>query len=308
MRNQDSLFNHYCDFINYVGEGNTYTSKQLINGVGIHETPTRWKQWSNNKYYTTRGYQSLLRQGGFVRMIKRGEWEILREVPEWFTLPHLYTLVGHTYSYQHRIDENGRSNWDKVPRTEMTATEIQDKLNGITPDLRKAAETMKASSTHVADFEQKAQEIFENEVKPQIEKAQEADRLQRLEAAMRVAFNSTYGAMGANANSSQEDPMYYASGAYAKEAVECVPASAEKIQPEDSAFYQKPEQWKYGQQLQENLMMNTGYIHSALVTLDQADFIDPVMHARVLNIMSQLQDLQRTIDERVEYKRNKQTI
>jgi hypothetical protein len=173
----------------------------------------------------------------------------------------------------------------------------------------------------IVDYDKKAQEIFEREVKPQIEKAQEADRLQRLETAMRVAYNSTYGTIGANA--SNEDPMYYASGAYAKEkdatarvetrilhneVFEPTTVTVEKVQPEDSTFYQQPEQWKYGQQLQENLMMNSGYVNSALAILDQADFIDPVMHARVINIMAQLSDLQRTIDERVEYKRNKQNI
>lgn len=269
MRNQDSLFDHFCTFIKVKGEGTSYETKELISDVGIHEQPTQWKRWSRNKHYTTRGYQSLLRKGGFIENTKRGHWLILREVPEWFTLPHLYTLVGYTYNHVGYPIDGGKYEWRQVPRTDMSKQEILDKLNGITPKLRQAADNFNTAAFH--------------------------------------------------------DPLYYASGAFAKEVDKTTqpkietrnlggeiftpqPVTVEKVQPSDSTFYQQPEQWKYGQQLQENLMMNSGYVNSALAILDQADFIDPVMHARVINIMAQLSDLQRTIDERVEYKRNKQNI
>lgn len=85
-------------------------------------------------------------------------------------------------------------------------------------------------------------------------------------------------------------------------------ATVKKISPEESAFYKQPEQYKYSAQLQENLMMNIGYINSALAIIDQTEFLDPVLHARTINIFVQLKDLHRTIEERIEYKLNKQTI
>jgi hypothetical protein len=186
----------------------------------------------------------------------------------------------------------------------MTRQEILDKLNNVAPKLRAAAEAYKAD---------------------------QGQRLEKLESAMQIAFNSTYGAFhGTHAYSStstKEDPMYYASGTYAQEKsmndkpsikVETLSpedevfiphgVTVEKISAEQSTFNQQADGWKYTQQLKENLMMNSGYVTSALAVLDNADFIDPVMHARVVNIMSQLKDLQRTLDERVEYKLNRQTI
>jgi hypothetical protein len=80
-------------------------------------------------------------------------------------------------------------------------------------------------------------------------------------------------------------------------------AKVEKISPEESAFHKLPDSHKYTAQLKENLMLNAGYINSALCILDLADFIDPVQHARVLNIIVQLKDLQRTVEERLFTKR-----
>ena len=47
MRNPDSLFNHLVTFINSVEEGEIFKVSDLINEVGPHETPSRWKNWNN---------------------------------------------------------------------------------------------------------------------------------------------------------------------------------------------------------------------------------------------------------------------
>jgi hypothetical protein len=85
-------------------------------------------------------------------------------------------------------------------------------------------------------------------------------------------------------------------------------ATVKKISPEESTFYKQPEQYKYSAQLQENLMMNIGYINSALAIIDQTEFLDPVLHARTINIFVQLKDLHRTIEGRIEYKRTIQNL
>ncbi len=123
---------------------------------------------------------------------------------------------------------------------------------------------------------------------PVVEKPN-TNRLDDVTAAMQVAFNSTYGAFVCT------PAEQLSAGTH----MHTNPATVTKVEAEQSTFYKTPDAPKYGQQLQENLMLNAGYINSALAILDQADFIDPVQHARVINIMAQLKDLQRTIDERM---------
>ena len=290
MRKQNSLFDRYCCFINQAGTGNTYTSTQLNDCVGKFESSTQWKRWSKNQYYTTRGYQSQLRQAGIIRMIRRGQWEILMTIPDWFTLAHLQTLCGNAHTDRRQLGSDGQMEYIRVARCEMSKEEILAKLQDFTDILAKLQETF-------------------DEPKAMLQ----ATKLAKLGKALSTAYNSTYQPPAdlfcKTTTWDGQDPLYYASGTYAQQREEPAPtATVEKIDAQDSTFYQAPDQWKYGQQLQENLMINSGYINSALAIMDQADFLDPVMHARVLNIMAQLKDLARTIDERIEYKQTKPII
>lgn len=127
MRNPDSLFNHLVTFINSVEEGEFFKVSDLIKEVGPHETPSRWKNWNNNPYYTTRRYLSHVKHvEKFITRISYGKYKVIKHFPDWFDVGHLFFLRGY-----------GGYDWDnKVVITEyngMTVQDILNKLEGKTP-------------------------------------------------------------------------------------------------------------------------------------------------------------------------------
>lgn len=92
--NTVTLFARYKAFINHkwnIG-CKTYTAQELNRAVGDYETSSSWKRMNNNPYYTTRTYQTSLKQLGCIRMIRRGHWEILGPIPQWFGSFHIAAL------------------------------------------------------------------------------------------------------------------------------------------------------------------------------------------------------------------------
>lgn len=90
-----TLFNRYKNMINRLwsqGE-RQYTATTLNNLVGVYEKETHWKKWNKCPYYTTRTYQTQLRDLGCITMVKRGVWQINGPIPEWFGSFHLRGLT-----------------------------------------------------------------------------------------------------------------------------------------------------------------------------------------------------------------------
>lgn len=85
----------------------TYTASQLNAHVGYYESTTHWKRVTNNRYYTTRTYQTALKELGCITMIKRGLWQINGPIPHWFGSFHINGLKG-------RLDSNC-TYWNSLP-------------------------------------------------------------------------------------------------------------------------------------------------------------------------------------------------
>lgn len=91
MNKEMTLFARYKNMINLLwADGQRkYTANELNIFVGVHENMTAWKRWNNNPFYTTRTYQTALKQLGCVTKIKHGLWRINAPIPEWFGSFHL---------------------------------------------------------------------------------------------------------------------------------------------------------------------------------------------------------------------------
>ena len=143
---------------------------------------------------------------------------------------------------------------------------------------------------------------------------------------------------------SNTDPMYYASGTYAKEqefkaaakeifCKEVEPqikkakqimdnstygafygehpypsAKAEKITREESEFFKSEDSIKERNQLVENLRESIGLLEAATVIMDKVQILDPLVQGRVVNIYEQLKALTETVGTRIEYNRTKPNI
>lgn len=83
-----TLFARFKQFINNKPVGCTYTTRELMMTVGIHETSSFWKRSNNNRTYTTALYQGKLRDFGCLTHVKRGIWKIEGHIPEWFSTFH----------------------------------------------------------------------------------------------------------------------------------------------------------------------------------------------------------------------------
>ena len=129
MRNPDSLFNYLVTFINSVEEGEIFKVSDLIKEVGPHETPTRWKNWNNNPYYTTRSYLSHVKNvEKFITRVSYGKYKVIKHFPDWFDLGHLFHLRGYGgYEYT--------ENFKRIYNHEykgLSVDDILDKLEGKT--------------------------------------------------------------------------------------------------------------------------------------------------------------------------------
>ena len=150
-----------------------------------------------------------------------------------------------------------------------------------------------------------------------------------------------------NHTQAMADPMFYASGTYAKERelldfnkeakqifdTEVVPqiekakqimnnstygaffgehpyptAKAEKITREESEFFKTDDSTKERNQLVENLRESIGLLEAATVIMDKVQILDPLVQGRVVNIYEQLKALTETVGSRIEYNRTKQII
>ena len=95
MKNTQTLFSHYKEMINnmWAKGQREYTAKELNSHVGFHEKNTWWKRINNNPYYSTRTYQSALKNLGCITPIKHGLWKINGPIPEWFGSFHINALT-----------------------------------------------------------------------------------------------------------------------------------------------------------------------------------------------------------------------
>jgi hypothetical protein len=130
MKHKQTLFNRYKAFINskISRDEHTYTSSELNDYVGQYETLTRWKSWNNSPYYTTRTYQTELKQLGAITMYKRGIWQINGPIPEWFGSFHFRGLKGDLNDASN-LYWNSLPAWQKVnPWEEIKQIRIEDAL------------------------------------------------------------------------------------------------------------------------------------------------------------------------------------
>ena len=259
MRKANGLFNRVCEFVNSRPPGTTYKTSELTAWCKGYEHVTAHKQRNSNPFYRTLTYQTQLKYSGIVSHVKRGEWRVDLRIPNWFTSAHAETIAGYD-KYVKRKDSQGNQHWIGVPRSKMTKAEI---LAGLL-----AHQTEKHAD---AWFDlSKANQIL---------------------TAMENAFTSTYNkdaftstySKGANS-----DPLYYASGAYAKESeANTNEAIYERMQRSEAKALAASE--LYAQN--EKDVANIDRIASILGLLKQIDFADPVKKAQVLNIASQVKGL-----------------
>ncbi len=111
-----TLFSRYKDMINnkWAAGERTYTSSELNRYVGGYENPTMWKRCSNNHFYATRTYQTLLKDFGCITMIKRGLWQINAPIPEWFGSFHFNGLKG-GFDLSNPRGDHGCIYWKALP-------------------------------------------------------------------------------------------------------------------------------------------------------------------------------------------------
>ena len=109
-----TLFARYKSMINnfYAAGKQEYTSKELNAFVGQYEHSTWYKRINNNPHYTTRTYQTALKQLGCITPIKRGLWKINAPIPQWFSSLHLNALL---YSASKAELEKSSDVWRGLP-------------------------------------------------------------------------------------------------------------------------------------------------------------------------------------------------
>jgi hypothetical protein len=275
-RNPDSLFSAVVNFINDVPVGTTYRTRDLRDATDGIEIVTAYKRWNNNPSERTLKYQTMLKRGGFVKNVKRGEWQVLLHVPEWFTLSHLNVIIGYPDAgyTQHGTDPvTGRYIYKSYNRLKMTKEEILTLLT----------ETQ-LRQEYPANVEG-SKEFIEANSTPETESP----------------FHDLATALSNRLLSSAADTRAL-TDSYMR------PVAAVKISPEESQFFNRANSSKEKDQLMENLRENIGLITAAVNIVDQIQILDPLVQGRVVNIYHQLKALQETVGGRIEYNRTQPNL
>ena len=59
---EKTLYQACKDFVNKVGAGNEFKTKEFTNEVGEYCTPTRWNLSNNNPYYRAHTYKTFFKK------------------------------------------------------------------------------------------------------------------------------------------------------------------------------------------------------------------------------------------------------
>lgn len=102
-----TLFSAVRDFINSVGEGNQFTTEQLINDVKPHVNVTNWNRLNGQPYYRVHTYKSMINKAGLISRVSRGVYVVVKRIPAEVTLTDFQFAAG--WSSTHRVDKDG--NW-----------------------------------------------------------------------------------------------------------------------------------------------------------------------------------------------------
>lgn len=264
MRNPDSLFNHVCTFINKVPVGQTFLTKDYTWKVGCHERATRWKG-DRNKFYITYGYRGLLRQAKFVKNTKRGEWQVLRHIPEWFDLGHLKFILGHSWDY--------KNNCRPTTYNGMTKQEILDRLENKNNPTVIAVRTAIAGSAEPKTYNP-------------------GNDLNHFQNMLHAASSIPFAGYSEEEFNKLEETKEYSSGTKVCGSYGC---TVEKITKEESQFTDQPKR-----EIPTQEIVNLGLIRSSIASLDLITTKDSILHARIVNALSILQDIEESMSSKID--------
>ena len=260
MRITNSLFDRTCRFINSIPVGENYTTQEYISAVGQYENNTRWKTYSNNRYYTTYGYRSLLRATGFTKQVKRGVWVVLKHVPYWFDYGHLNTLAGYTVR-----GEGGK--WISEYKG-LTRADIRLLLD--TNNSPKITKTEPVIDTPVAGS------LEPNVFNP-------ANDLEYFQKNIAESSAIPFSGYSAAADTRALADSYIR------------PVTIEKITKEESQFANQSKR-----EIPTQEIVNLGLLRSAIASADMITTSDSILHARMLNAIVILQDIEKSMSAKID--------
>lgn len=268
MRKQNSLFNHACEFVNSVPVGERFRTADYIRTVGQYEEWTRWKSRSN-EFYTTHSYKTLLKRAGFISNPKRGEWKVIKHIPTWFDGGHLKFILNGMYDYKtgKRIETYKG----------MTAEQIRARLN----------ETAEPVKTAVAGSAVPFGGTTVNHITKEIDQSLRETYPANVENSFEFRVHSHPGTISPAALMTENESDFRLNGS-----VGCV---VEKITKEESMFAEQPKR-----EVATDEIVNLGLLRSAIASVDMITTSDSVLHGRILNALSILTDIEKSMSAKID--------
>ena len=268
MRYPNSLFDRACRFINSIPVGATYTTQDYLSAVGQYEKDTRWKQLSNNRHYTTYGYRSLLRATGFTKQVKRGVWVVTKHIPEWFDYGHLNTLRGYTVR-----GEDGK--WIC-------------EYKGLTrADIRLLLDTNNSPKIT------KTEPVINTPVAGSLEPYNPADDLEYFQK--NIAESSAIPFSGYSDQALRETYPANVESSTEFKIAGSVGCTIEKIAKEESQFANQSKR-----EIPTQEIINLGLLRSAIASADMINTTDSILHARILNAITILEDIEKSMSAKID--------
>lgn len=94
-----NLYQAIKNFINSVGEGNEFTTKQLTDAVDPYVNKTRWNLSNNNPFYRVHSYKTMIKRVGLISQVERGLFRVERLIPDEVTLTDFQYGAGYTSTH-----------------------------------------------------------------------------------------------------------------------------------------------------------------------------------------------------------------
>jgi hypothetical protein len=181
-----NLYQAIKNFINSVGEGNEFTTKQLTDAVDPYVNKTRWNVLNNNPFYRVHSYKSMIKKAGLITQVDRGLFRVERLIPDEVTLTDFQYASGYTSTYV-----NTKEGWVNKP-VKKNPFDFAAYLRGeIQPEV-----TFEENKVFGDQFTQEASPTYKTSYHAALQFMKEETEKAEAEEASRVTDNDSFDEIG----------------------------------------------------------------------------------------------------------------
>lgn len=181
-----NLYQATKNFINRVGEGNEFTTKQFIDSVEPYVNVTRYNVMNNNPFYRAHSYKTMIKRSGLIEQLERGRYKVVRPIPDVVTLTDFQYNSGWTTTHVQT-----KEGWSSKP-IKKNPFDFKAYLNGtIQPEVE-----VEENKVFGDQFTQEASPNYKTSYHASLQFMKEEAAKEEAEEASRITDRDTFDEIG----------------------------------------------------------------------------------------------------------------